>query len=123
MLNGVFRHVQTNKIRRRIVILPRQGEFGIDKADPELPRPHKTLHVVRALEDPVHAFAVGKVIEECQQLKDLFLPDNLDSGKSCFPLLVNWHNHSTAGNHKRCSNAVVEYSKPSHGGFEVMESW
>lgn len=107
MLNGVFRHIQANEIRRRIIIFPRQGEFGIDKADPELARAHEALHVVRTLEDPVHAFAVREIIEECQQLEDLFLPDNLNSGKTCFPLFVNWHHHSTARDHKRCSDAVV----------------
>lgn len=100
MFDRILGHIQAYKVRRRVLILLREGKLGVNNAESELARAIKRLDMVGALEHEVHASTMVEVREEGEQLCDLFLSHDLDAGQAGFPFLVDGDNHSAAGNGK-----------------------
>jgi hypothetical protein len=123
VFDRIFRHVQTDKVGRRILVFLRKCEFGIYKANTELARPAERLHEIGALQNKVHTAAVLEIGEEDKQLNDSLLSNNLDSSQGCFPFLVDWNHHPPAGNGERCSHAnqVSKYQTSEASDIPIVK--
>jgi hypothetical protein len=71
-----------------------QREFGIHKLQAVLSALVGFLKYVHGTQPEVHGVGVRKVFEECEELDDVVLLDDLDADRVGCPLFVDGHNHA-----------------------------